>query len=86
VVLGVVLAGAGPQQLVLGPGGCLVRPGSAGSERLVLATDLGTLRAWLEDGLDLWDAVLGGRLQVRGDADLAVRLDAWFAVGEDLLP
>jgi hypothetical protein len=57
-----------------------VRRGSAGAERFVLRTDLGTLRGWLEDGLDPWDAVLNGRLQVTGDADLAVRLSAWFAV------
>jgi hypothetical protein len=80
VVVGVLLAGAGPHQLVLGPGGCVVRRGSAGAERFVLRTDLGTLRGWLEDGLDPWDAVLNGRLQVTGDADLAVRLSAWFAV------
>ena len=81
VVVGVRLAGAGARQLVLGDGACRPRVGSAGYERFVLVTDRPTLLAWLEDGLDLWDAVLGGRLQVLGDADLAVRLPAWFGVG-----
>jgi hypothetical protein len=81
VVVGVRLAGAGARQLVLGDGACRPRVGSAGYERFVLVTDRPTLHAWLEYGLDLWDAVLVGRLQVLGDADLAVRLPAWFGVG-----
>lgn len=80
VVVGVRLAGAGPRQLVLGGRSCVVRAGSAGPERFVLVTDRGTLRGWLEEGHDVWDAVLTGRLQVLGDADLAVRLPAWFGV------
>lgn len=81
VVVGVRLDGAAPRQLVLGEGRCQVRVGSEGSERFVLVAEQAVLRAWLDGALELWDAVLAGRLQVLGDADLAVRLPAWFRVG-----
>jgi hypothetical protein len=80
VVVGVRLEGAPAYQVVVADGRCVLRPGSAGHERLTVHSDAATWTAWTDGRLDGWEAVLRGRLAPVGDTDLLVRLAALFPV------
>lgn len=65
------------RQLRVGAGRCEITDGSE-PERLTLLADPLTFVCWTLGSLDPWEALLRGRLLVRGDGDLALRLPALF--------
>lgn len=65
-------------QLVIGSGACVLREGAEGHERLTLTMSGATFVAWTFLGLDPWEALLRGDLQLAGDGDLALRLPGLF--------
>lgn len=65
------------RQLAVADGQCAVGEGN-GPERLTLLADPLTFVRWTLGRLDPWEALLRGRLLIRGDGDLALRLAALF--------
>jgi hypothetical protein len=69
--------------LSLNAAGARVDPGPAAAPDLVLSTDPDTARALQDGALTMWDAVLAGRVKVRGRAEqLRAAGEALRAVGD----
>lgn len=78
-VIGVVVQHGGEHhawQVVARSGETSIRPGREGHERLTFISDALALVRFTNGDLDPWEAVLRGRIRVRGDSSLALRLHA----------
>ncbi len=79
----VQVAGMTPWQLVLSPRGCVISPGAATRPDVRFSTDAFTWLDIVSGRTDAVGAFQAGRLEVRGDLQLAVLLGTMFVPGHE---
>jgi putative sterol carrier protein len=70
--------GGGAWNATIRDGTCTVREGTVDSPDCTVATDVETWMAMVGKSLNPMDAFMKGRLRIKGEMDLAMRLEAMF--------